>query len=365
MSYPFRFYAVVIPGLEPIAAAELAELSAHEIDVEEGGVAFSGTMETMFRINLRSRTITRVLLRLKRFTALTLDEFVKHASTLDWGRYLTPESGVTTHASCRASRLNHSGRVEEAIGALLEGSGYRRSDENNLQSVHIRIDNNRCRISIDTSGERLDRRGWRLEGGKAPVRESLAAAVLRWMEWSYDEPLMVPMCGSGTFAIEAATMGLKMAPGLSHAFPFLHWPSVKEKAWKRMSEKSGAMKGYDNALQITASDINPEAVAIAGRNVERAGVEKAIVFEQKDARKLARPEGQAGVLVLNPPYGRRIDTNVARLYADLSRIYRDEFAGWRAAIFSPDRDCEKALNLPVRKRLRVRHGGRWIDILHV
>jgi len=365
MSYPHQFYAVVTPGLEEIAARELETLSAHEIHIEEGGVSFSGTMETMFRVNLRSRTITRLLLRLGRFTATEFHELEHHIAAIDWSNHLDAESAISVHASCHASKLIHSGRVEETIANTLRKKGLGTWPSGKEQNVHIRIQNNRCRVSIDTSGERLDRRGYRLESGKAPVRETLAAAVLQWTEWSPDEPLLVPMCGSGTFAIEAAMLALKSAPGLSHDFPFLTWPALKRKAWERVRSRTEAMSAADKgALLIHASDINPDAVAIARRNAERAGIENAIGFDQKDAREIRAPEAAGrGVIIFNPPYGRRIDTNVRRLYAGLGELCRGEFDGWRAVVFSPDRACEKALAMKVRSRLRVKHGGSWIDIL--
>jgi len=365
MSFPCRFYAVVIPGLEPIAAAELESLSAHEIRVEEGGVSFSGTMETMFRVNLRSRTITRVLLRLARFTAMAFHELEHHIAGIDWSACLSAESAITVHASCHASKLIHSAKVEESIQKALKRKGFGTWPAEKRQNVHIRIDNNRCRVSIDTSGERLDRRGYRLESGKAPVRESLATAILQWAGWQPDEPLLVPMCGSGTVAIEAALMAMKIAPGLTHEFPFQHWPGLKAKAWKRVVDKTTAMSnGGSESLRIFASDINADAVAITRRNAERAGVENAIEIDQKDAFALKPPEtSEPGVILFNPPYGRRIDADIRRLYVAIGKLLSGPFAGWRGVVFSPERACEDAIGMKIRQRLRVRHGGSWITIL--
>jgi len=367
MSYPLRFYAVVIPGLETIAARELESLSAHDLSTDQGGVHFSGTMETMFRINLRSRTITRVLIRIARFTATAFHELEHHIAAIDWTNYLDAESAISVHATSHASRLIHTGKVEEVLVKTLKRQGLGTWPGAHSQSIHIRIDNNRCRVSIDTSGERLDRRGYRLESGKAPVRESLAAAVLQWAGWQADEPLLVPMCGSGTFAIEAAMMAMKKAPGLSHDFPFTNWPGLKRKAWQRVYDKSASM-GPDSPqpLAIAASDIHADAVAISRRNAVRAGVENAIEIEQKDAFTLTCPQpDKSGVIVFNPPYGRRIDADIQYLYAELGRLCKNRFGNWRVVIFSPERACEDALGIPVRQRMKVRHGGNWITILLV
>jgi putative N6-adenine-specific DNA methylase len=367
MSYPCHFYAIVIPGLEAIAAKELDELSAHEIRIDSGGVHFAGTMETMFRVNLRSRCITRVLLRLKRFTAMTLGGLRNRAEQIEWGQFLNRESEISVHASCHSSRLMHTAKIENEICEAVRKAGFFPGSGDSKQQIFIRIENNRCLLSIDTSGERLDRRGYRLESGKAPVRETVAAGVLQWMEWMPDEVLVVPMCGSGTFAIEAAMIGIKQAPGMTHEFPFLAWPQLKRKGWERVFKRTQAMMRDDvNSLSIYASDINPDAIEIAARNADRAGVKKFIHIEKKEIKELSSPEhGHSGLIVCNPPYGQRIDTNVHALYAALGKIHKKDFSDWRMVVFSPDHRCEKHLGLSVKRRLKVKHGGKWINILHI
>jgi putative N6-adenine-specific DNA methylase len=367
MSYPYRFYAIVIPGLEKLAAKELEGLSAHEILLDNGGVHFSGTMETLFRVNLRSRAVTRVLLRLKRFTAMSLPDIRQKVLQIDWTQFLNQECNVSVHASCQSSRLMHTGKIENEILDAIKSRGFTLEEGKPLQQVYIRIDNNRCLLSIDSSGERLDRRGYRLEGGKAPVRETLAAAVLQWMEWKPGEALMVPMCGSGTFAIEAAMISIKQAPGLSHEFPFLAWPQLKQKSWSRVFERTQDMTRDDvDSLPIYASDINADAVEISRKNTGRAGLEKLLHLEKSDVRELVKPEDvEPGLLICNPPYGQRIDTNVHALYAALGELYKREFDGWRMAVFSPEKSCEKALGLLVKRRLKIKHGGKWVYVLHV
>lgn len=367
MSYPYHFYAIVIPGLEATAARELDKLSAHEIRIDSGGVHFAGTMETMFRVNLRSRSVTRVLLRLKRFTAMTLGGLRNRAEQIEWGQFLNRESAIIVHASCHSSKLMHTTKIENEICEAVRKAGFFPASGDTEQQIFIRIENNRCLLSIDTSGERLDRRGYRLEGGKAPVRETVAAGVLQWMEWTPDETLLVPMCGSGTIAIEAAMMGIKQASGMTHEFPFLAWPQLKQKGWDRVFKRTQAMMRDDlNPLSIYASDINPDAIEIAARNAGRAGVEKLIHMEKREIKELSGPEGvHSGLIVCNPPYGQRIDTNVYALYAALGKIYKKDFSNWKMAVFSPDPGCEKHLGLSVKRRLKIKHGGKWINVLHI
>ncbi|MFC1537103.1 class I SAM-dependent RNA methyltransferase [Pseudomonadota bacterium] len=367
MSYPHHFYAIVIPGLEATAAKELKGLSAHEIRIDSGGVYFSGTMETMFRVNLRSRCVTRVLLRLKRFTAMTLDGLRNKVEQIEWAPFLNRESKISVHASCHASKLMHTTKIENEICEAIKKSGFSGTSEDAGQQIFIRIENNRCLLSIDTSGERLDRRGYRLESGKAPVRETFAAGILQWMEWTPGETLMVPMCGSGTFAVEAAMMGIKQAPGMTHKFPFLVWPQLKQKGWERVLDRTQKMMKHDaTQLPIYASDINSKAVEIASRNADRAGVKNLIHLEKRDVKELATPEhATSGLIVCNPPYGQRIDTNVHALYASLGKVYEKKFRNWKMVVFSPNLACDKHLGLFVKRRLKVKHGGKWINILHV
>jgi len=367
MSYPHHFYAIVIPGLEAVAAKELEALSAHEVRIDSGGVHFAGTMETMFRVNLRSRCITRVLLRLKRFTAMSLDGVRHKIENIEWSQFLNRECNISVHANCHSSKLMHTTKIENEICETIKKAGFSLSSGNAEQQIYIRIENNRCLLSIDTSGERLDRRGYRLESGKAPVRETLAAGVLQWMKWAPDETLLVPMCGSGTFAIEAAMMQIKQASGLTHEFPFLTWPQLKQKAWKRLLQRTQTMISNDDLpLSIHASDINQNAIEIAARNADRAGVDTLIHLEKKDVKELTAPgDATSGLIVCNPPYGQRIDTNVLALYAALGKVKRNEFPDWRMVVFSPDTACEQALKLTVKQRLKVKHGGKWINILHI
>jgi len=230
----------------------------------------------------------------------------------------------------------------------------------------LRIDDNICTVSIDTSGERLDRRGYRKFSGLAPVRETIVAAILRWMQWTPDQPLLAPMCGSGTFAIEAAMIAAKKAPGLSHDFPFVRWPSLQQKRWKRALQKAESMHS-DVKPQIFASDLAAGILDQAKENARCADVFEQITFAQLDARQLMVPEGvsESGLIVCNPPYGDRVKGDVTTLCRQLGKQFKQHFSGWKMAVMVPDKDCEKALGLPVKKRLKIKHGGKWVHVLFI
>jgi len=369
-------FAVVIPGLEKVAAAELTALAAHDVQVVEAGVNFSGSMDALCRVNLRARSITRVLVRLADFKTLSFPELFNKAQKPAWERYLAPHRPVSVTASCHHTRLIHSKRAEQAVmdaiaeklkkaDIMLPTSGEAQPDS--IQLITTRIEDDRCVISIDSSGERLDRRGYRLLSGLAPIRETVAAGILQWMDWKPDEALLVPMCGSGTFAIEAALIGQGRAVNLEHDFAFLHWPALHPRRWKRVLDKaSGMRKEVD--LNISASDVDEAMLQQAMSNAAQAGVADAIHFERLDVRALQPPEqvGQGGLIICNPPYGDRIKGDVTALYRDIGKLLKQEaFKGWRMAVIAPDPECENALGLKAKRRIKIKHGGKWVRVLHL
>ena len=365
-------FAVVVPGLEKIGAAELTALAAHGVQVAEGGVGFSGSQDALCRVNLRARSITRVLVRLKGFKALSFPELFNKSLKVAWDRYIPGGHAVQVRAACHHSRLMHSGRVEKAVldaiteKLTLAGVSISSSEADDAQQVAVRLENDRCTISIDSSGDRLDRRGYRLLSGHAPIRETMAAGILQWMEWKPDEPLLVPMCGSGTFAIEAALMGQGRAVNLAHDFALLHWPMLHQKRWKRVLDKAAGMQ-RDVALHIEATDIDEAVLTQAMANAQQAGVGDVVRFERRDVRTLQPLQaGEGGLIVCNPPYGERIKGDVINLYRDIGALLQQEaFAGWRMAVIAPDKECEQALGLKAKRHLKIKHGGLWVRVLHL
>lgn len=362
-------FAVVVPGLEGVAASELSALAAHDVQAVEGGVTFTGSMDVLCRVNLRSRTATRVLLRLGDFKALSFPELYNKTKKIDWARYIPEGRAVQVKASCHGSKLMHSGRAEQAVRDALADrlaqAGVSLAEDGQAQLVTVRLQNDRCSISLDSSGERLDRRGYRLLSGHAPIRETMAAGILQWMDWKPEEPLLVPMCGSGTFAIEAALIARGRAVGLDHDFALLHWPALNAKRWQRVQGKAAGML-RDAAPCIQAGDLGEAVLEQSGTNAQRAGVKDCIRFGKQDVRAMQPPAGAPGLIVCNPPYGERIKGNAQALYRDLGALMQqDAFRGWRMAVIVPDQACENALNMPVKRRLKLKHGGLWVHVLHV
>lgn len=345
-----RYFAVAAPGLEAVTAAELRGLGLlHDAEpiIEPGGAAFEGQRAALYRANLMLRTASRVLVRLGEFYAAAFPELRKKASRLPWERYLSPGQPVALRVTCHKSKLYHSGAVAErvmgAIGDHLDRAAEMvkayESDEGpepGAQLVVVRLVNDLCTISIDSSGDLLHRRGYRLAAAKAPLRETLAAAMLIASGWDGASALLDPFCGSGTIPIEAALMARGVAPGSARRFAFMDWPGFDMGRWQGLL---ASVKPREDAPMpvIQASDRDAGAVKMAQANAERAGVAEYIEFNQRAVSAVEPPAGP-GWVVTNPPYGLRVSANqdLRNLYAQLGNVLRARCPGWQAAILSSD-----------------------------
>ena len=359
------FFAVTAPGMEQLAAAELSELGCQVGEPVRGGVPFEGSLRDAYRVNLWGRGLVRVRLQIGEVKARAFPELFKGAARLDWSAYLTAGRAIDVQATASRSRLNHTRRlaetVQEAIASKIDvqaGAG----DE--AQRVLVRMHNNVAAVSVDMSGDRLHRRGYREETGRAPLRESMAAALLRWAGWRGEEPLVDPMCGSGTFPIEAALIAAGRAPGLGRAFPFEAWPVLNQRHWQALVAEAQEAEQREAALPLLVGyDRDERAVAVARRNAERANCQAALRLERRPIAELAPPEGASpGLVICNPPYGERIGSMNALLevHRDLGRALR-AFQGWRVVVLTTQRplyDAVRAeLGRPRAQVLRFQHGG--------
>ena len=379
MSSQNRYYAIVIPGLESLAAQELTKLSAHDIHIDEGGVGFSGSWETLYRVNLRSRLITRVLLRLAKFSSMNIQSLAWHVSSIDWSQYLHATDDVHVAVTAHQSKLMHTGMIAEHVKKAVSDSLSKTKSDSAItsrQGIYVRIQQNHCTVALDTSGARLDQRGYRQKTVQAPVRETIASGVLQWMKWQAHQPLYVPMCGSGTIAIEAACMAAKQAPSLEHDFPFKLWPVFYLKRWKKVLGRAEKMLQLPVHSKILASDISDTAVAACKHNMQQAGMDALIDVYRQDLFDTSKKTIQrldiidkdadtAGLMICNPPYGLRLRSDKESVYRKLGKLVRNHFSAWEVAVFVPDQVCMKAMGLSPKKRLRLRHGGRWLEVLHV
>lgn len=357
-----ELYVVAAPGLEAVCAAEAHALGLPGARQDEGGVTFQGGLRELYLANLHLRSATRVLVRLGEVRATDFAELFRKAVRLPWGSFIRPGTAVKVRAVSHRSRLVHSGRIAETLSAAIDralggcgvGTGHGGGVE---QSILARFTDDRCVISVDSSGELLHRRGWRTDAGEAPLRENLAAAVLLQLGWDGALPLCDPMCGAGTLPIEAAQLASRLAPGRNRTFAFMNWPGFRPGLWQALlteAERNVVVP----SVAILGSDADSLVLATARCNAERAGVAGTITFEAGALGQLLPRQGP-GLVVCNPPYGIRLeaDKNPAHIYRELGECLRRAFPGWRAAFLAVDEHHARATGLAVQRLAEFRNGG--------
>ena len=369
-----HFYAITAPGLEKICARELVQLSdTIRIDaVTPGGVSFSGRLDDLLRGNLHLHTAGRLLMRLETFNATNFRQLRKKASTVSWNRYLPegnlPQCSITAHQS----RLYHTRAVAEHLTGAIADYWRARGVEIQAQTgqtLHVRIEQDTATLSLDSSGLNLYMRGIKSHGARAPLRETLAAGILRLAGYSPERPLIDPMCGAGTFSLEATLMAKRIAPGRHRQFAFMQWPAFRPKRWRHLTTLADrCVRGHPYPL-IFASDIDATACDRLQSTVERFELADAMQVACRDFFTLnppmkGRDQLPTGLVVLNPPYGRRLtaDRSLRQLYSCIGQKLHGDFKGWRAAVLLPQTDLIRTLPLGSRP-IRLMHGGLTLYLL--
>lgn len=381
MPAPFQCLAVTTPGLEAITAAELAALRLTPGESEPGAVPFAAHHSGIYRANLELRTATRVLVRIAQFHAHSFFELERHAGEIPWGDWLPPGAQPVFRVTSRKSKLYHQDAVAERLlaaarpgraGAGRDGQG-RATPERPVAPVVpvapvlfvVRLWRDELTLSVDASGEALHRRGYRLETAKAPLRETLGAAMLLGLGYDGSAPLIDPFAGSGTIPIEAALIARRMAPGRRRPFAFERWPRFEPATWSKVKHDAEA-KVLDRAPSpILGSDRDAGAVAAARANAMRAGVQEDVAFERKALSDLEYGSSPAGWVVTNPPYGVRMgDRRELRdLYARLGQVLARRPPAWRAAILSAHRELERAAGIDWAEAFETTNGGLGVRLM--
>jgi putative N6-adenine-specific DNA methylase len=369
---PLDLFAICAPGLSTFLAAELRDLGLPVGDVTPAGVTLRGTLADLYRANLQSRLATRIVVRIATFEATHFSTLDKRLRTVDWPRWLAPGTDVACRVTCRKSRLYHSGavaeRVQGAIAAAVRHRAVDVTDEDDDEGAHqlllVRLDHDRCTVSLDASGALLHRRGYRQAVAKAPLRETLAAAMLRAARWDGTRPLMDPCCGSGTIPIEAALIARQMAPGRNRSFAFERWPNLARRTWQEIREAAQAAERPSTPVVIAGSDRDAGAIQSARENAARAGVEADIEFAQA-AISGARPSVPTpGLVAVNPPWGARIGEADAlrNLYAAIGKAMRGPFSGWDLAVLAADPRLVRQMGCPLEPKFATTAGGTNVTL---
>lgn len=339
-----EIFLVSPPGLESVLCTEARELELAGAEAVPGGVMLNGGWSDVMRANLMVRGASRVLVRIGSFPAVHLSQLDKRARKLDWNRWLRSDVPVRVEATCRKSKIYHSGAAAERVGKAIGAAGTPVSAEGALR-VLVRIENDRVTVSLDTSGEMLHKRGHKQAVNRAPMRENLAALFLRQCGYAGSEAVFDPMCGSGTFVIEAAEVAAGLMPGRSRDFAFQKMAGFDREAWARMR---ALVRPTQTPFGFFGRDRDAGAVRMAAENAERAGVAALANFQRHDIGDAVPPEGASGLVILNPPYGGRIGDSkkLAPLYRTVGRVLKERFSGWRVGMVTSSNDLARATGLP-------------------
>lgn len=362
---PHQFFAPCPRGLEQVFEAELHELGIAETQRTDGGVAFRGPWSSMYRANLCSRMASRVLWKVGGAPYRTEQDVYAAARALPWHTWFTPQRTIKVKVSARHCPLPSLDfltlRIKDAICDSFVGASLKRPSVNTAQPdvrIDAFLDERSITLYLDTSGEPLFKRGQRVSGADAPLRENLAAGIVRLAGWTPETVLLDAMCGSGTIVLEAACMARQLPAGGTRRFGFeqllVHQPAV----WERQRAGVCAAQRADAPTKIYASDRDPGMIRLAAQTFRQAGVAEAIHLEQCDILEREAP-AESGVLIINPPYGVRLShpEEFETFYPRLGDALKQRFAGWRAYVLTSDPRVPKLIGLTPTKRTPLFNGA--------
>ena len=358
-------FAAVPRGAEDLAASELAALGINDAKPGRGGVAFHTDRSGLYRANLWLRTASRLLVQLAVFPCASPSELYAGVFAIAWQGLITPEMTLAVDCSLRDSVLTHSGFValktkDAIVDRIRESCGSRPNVDTASPDVRINVHlhKNICTISLDSSGDSLDRRGYRLERNEAPLRETLAAAVVALTGWDGTIPLADPMCGSGTIPVEAALMAANIPPGFQRQFGFQRWLDFDSELWERIcADAENGIRRLPVGL-VTGYDLDNRALLLAGRNSAKAGLEGQIHFFHSALQEF-RPEGDKGVVIINPPYGKRLgeEDDLRELYCQIGDIMKKYCRGWTGYVLTGNLELAKYIGLKASRRYVLFNGA--------
>jgi len=360
-----QFFLPCPRGLEHFLVGELQSLGARQIETVSGGVQCEGDWELVWRANLESRIATRMLWRVGHGRYRSEDDIYRIAYATTWAKWFEPTDTIRVYVTAIRSPLKSLNfttlKIKDGVCDHFRSvRGERPSIDTEAPNIRIHafLTADTCTLYLDTSGEPLYKRGFKRAKVEAPLKENLAAGILMLAGWTPDQTLLDPMCGSGTFLVEAAQMALDIAPGLGRGFAFERFRQHEEDAWRRLrTVVEQRRRPVSEALPIFGSDIDPHQVRGAQANLAAADLAEEVELIESDVLNLEAPSDN-GIWVTNPPYGVRLSTDeeLAEWYPQLGHVLKQNFAGWNCYFLSADMDLAKLIGLKASKRTPLMNG---------
>ncbi len=358
----FEIFLAAPPGLEDVLCAEVRTKGFKQAKAVSGGVTIKGGWPEVWRANLWIRGASRVLARIDRFPVVHLADLDSRARRVPWGDVLRRDVPFRVEVTCKKSRIYHSDAAAERITtAIQQELGAKPAADADIL-VMVRLDHDVCTVAVDTSGDLLHKRGYKTAVNQAPMRETMAALFLRQCGYDGREPVLDPMCGSGTFVIEAAEIAANLNPGRARHFAFEHFVTFDEAAWSRMrdvkSERTPTARFYGR-------DRDAAAIDMSSANAARAGVSARTDFHKSTITELTAPDGPPGLVIVNPPYGTRLSDKrkLFALYRALGQTLATHFVGWRVGLITTETMLAQATGLPfLPTAAPVPHGGLRVTL---
>lgn len=360
----FKMIAKTFKGLEEVLAGELVELGANNVQLERRAVSFTGDKRLLYRANLCLRTASRVLVPITTFKAGDADAVYEQVKQIDWAQYMTLQTGFQIDATVYSDTFRHSRYVTYRVkDAIVDWWNEKEGKRPNVKlsnpdlSLNVHIANETVTLSLDSSGESLHKRGYRVANTEAPINEALAAGMLLMAGWKGETDFYDLMCGSGTLLIEAALIAQNIAPGIFRkGFAFEKWADFDKELFEDIYNDDSAERPFTH--HIYGSDASFYAVQQALKNVKSAGQQRTIEVRQIRLQEIKRDNQTPALIMVNPPYGERLAQNkdVMRLYADMGTAFKHQFTGSTAWVISSNEDALKCIGLKPSKRIKLLNG---------
>lgn len=372
MARSFDMTAQTLHGLERVLAVELEAIGAQGIEVSKRAVRFTGDEDVLYRANLWLRTALRVLVPLRSFVIRHEDDLYGSVRGIGWERFLRPTGTLAVQCTLRSEGFNHSKYLAQLtkdaiVDRFRERSGKRPSVdvERPDVNIHVLVIDDRCTVSLDSSGDPLFKRGYRDSTNEAPLNEALAAGMVLLSSWNGDRPFVDPMCGSGTLPIEAAMIAGNIPPGSYRKhFGFMGWSDFDAARWSRITDEALDRQRAIDAT-IIGADQSRATLMKAEENIANAHLGSRIKLERSEFRSLAPPQ-EAGVLIMNPPYGERMDggDDINALYKSIGDTLKKNWSGWDAWMITSNMEAAEHVRLTAKPRIQLFNGSLECRFMH-